>query len=401
MVMPKAKGSFSSFASSFSQCLSEVKISLSDGGRIDLKTLCEEGREAKREPDDRLDNQQWILSALLKRAHGFAHVEKELGTGEHECKPYTTHLVSTVFGMEIYEPGTICPADNRRPINDVTLCSWGIIASAFFKADYAALLGGQKKQKEKLDISRYTFAFRFFQVAIPTLSWLSEAMSVPMFLARRKESIRIFREVKRLLEGTVNGFSKPPNPTDVSRNVAQIEINYPVGVEVYRDENRIVFVVPDIPELFQQGAEICTRIVRCVSEISKGEIVPDPSILFHRESWFQWSIPPKGKWSKPIPKGVPPIGQILKSEIKRYVDVDMLRGQWQSDLRSICSACGLRPREVGKEICAICAERQQNRARDWWNNWKNKKHMEVQGTIWIDEVADKNGRVALIACKFE
>jgi CRISPR-associated Csx11 family protein len=59
----------------------------------------------------------------------------------------------------------------------------------------------------------------------------------------------------------------------------------------------------------------------------------------------------------------------------------------------ICPFCKLRTKALGKERCEICSERIQGRLANWTNRKEN--------TIWIDEVADKNNRIALIALNFD
>ncbi|WP_281755063.1 CRISPR-associated protein Csx11 [Thermodesulfovibrio yellowstonii] len=64
--------------------------------------------------------------------------------------------------------------------------------------------------------------------------------------------------------------------------------------------------------------------------------------------------------------------------------------------KDICPVCRIRLKEESKDRCIRCQERYEKRARSWLD--KNKRSKE---TIWIDEVADHNDRVALILGQFD
>lgn len=68
-----------------------------------------------------------------------------------------------------------------------------------------------------------------------------------------------------------------------------------------------------------------------------------------------------------------------------------------SQKNEVCTVCSLRPqgpsqKSLSRKVCDICEERRTDRAK----NWSEK----LNHTIWIDEVADLNGRVALIMGAF-
>src|SRR5439155_16256600 len=63
----------------------------------------------------------------------------------------------------------------------------------------------------------------------------------------------------------------------------------------------------------------------------------------------------------------------------------------------VCPVCGLRPqgslqKSKDRGICDICSENRQNRSNIWMG--------KLEETIWIDEVADDKGLVALIVGQF-
>jgi len=58
----------------------------------------------------------------------------------------------------------------------------------------------------------------------------------------------------------------------------------------------------------------------------------------------------------------------------------------------LCPVCRLRPMREGKEACENCLKRRESRMDTWLTS--------PQNTIWMDEIADENGRVALLVGRF-
>lgn len=59
----------------------------------------------------------------------------------------------------------------------------------------------------------------------------------------------------------------------------------------------------------------------------------------------------------------------------------------------ICPACRIRFKPEKAESCMVCKDRKENRLIKWLNNREN--------TIWLDEVADTNNRIALLTFSFD
>lgn len=78
--------------------------------------------------------------------------------------------------------------------------------------------------------------------------------------------------------------------------------------------------------------------------------------------------------------------------------------QTQKETKDVCPVCGVRPqgydgagkplnqKALNRNVCGICERRRVNRSSDWAGNLKT--------TVWTDEVADENGRLALIVGRF-
>ena len=79
--------------------------------------------------------------------------------------------------------------------------------------------------------------------------------------------------------------------------------------------------------------------------------------------------------------------------------VTWLQQQWQEKVQDACPVCSVRPQglpgsKAGKrKLCEICEERRADRSKIWIS--------QLETTIWIDEVADRRGQIALIVARFE
>jgi hypothetical protein len=79
---------------------------------------------------------------------------------------------------------------------------------------------------------------------------------------------------------------------------------------------------------------------------------------------------------------------------------------WQSqkETTDVCPVCGIRPqgydgagkrlnqKALNRNVCGICERRRVDRASTWAG--------DLQTTVWTNEVADENGRLALIVGRF-
>ena len=365
---------------------------------ISFKELGEQGRQPSK-----AEKSSDFLIRLLGKSHDIGHIEKELE--ENENRELATDWLSTSFGYENKQPEgflekllkNIKPSlesflensnyinkflyelkklfqtawgDTRRPINEVTLWDWSSIVAALYKAELArCLITGEQREPRQV-------AWRLLSVSTDGLSYLLGANSIPDLLARKELLTDGWDRVQKLLE----------------------EI-YPLGLEVYRDENGSIFVVPDIENLtfaFVDDSNNRNLHQLITENFAKGtvknnsdlriggEIIPD---IYDEESW-----------NGQLPDGLPPVGKHLKRVVQLSSDPAAIADTWSDNIADICTVCGLRPqgpdkKAANRKVCNICEERRADRAKKWATK-------ELQTTIWIDEVADKNGRIALITGNF-
>ncbi len=262
--------------------------------------------------------------------------------------------------------------DTRRPINDITLWDQTVATVAFFKAELAeVLLNGWK------DPFKNKFKYRILRIAFDGSNFIAQSPRIGDVLAR-----------EQLIEDSL----------DKAKHL--IEIEYPIGLEIYRDTNCIVFLTPDISDLLELNDEQNKTLHQLIEErfnsVFNGEVTLDISL------------------SSSCSRNVFFVGKEITNPVKPLSPTfSFLKESWKFAADKCC-ICQVRPQGYGAELiadyknnfdyysqkaskrkmCCICMERLQGRSVEWAAE-------KVNETIWIDEIADVNGRVALIAGRFD
>jgi hypothetical protein len=331
-----------------------------------------------------------FLRQYLSRCHNTAHFDKQepLDSGK---QIYPGTQISTAFGFEttvgpnltnqlwglpwnslttfstidrdnlitaVQSLFSTVGADTRRPINEITLWDWGLLVGALYKAALAAVVLGY--QPVACDLH-----WRLLSVRTNALAYFFSVSRLPDLVARQNILQTAINNVQTLLEET-----------------------YPLATEVYRDENGSLFVVPDLPHLLNlqdnHGQTLLTLIHQQFA--TDGEIVPQ--VTLDPNSW--WGQDPRRGGNDQIP----PAGAILSTQTTLQSDAGIIYEAWQNTAQPICPICGLRPCvSIRIDYCQVCGERRQGRVVNWRKNQNS--------TIWLDEVADGNSRLALITGTFD
>ena len=281
----------------------------------------------------------------------------------------------------------IALGDTQRPINEVSLWDLSASTAALFKAALVeVILDGWKPWPD--------VRWRLLHVSFNGPAFWGQAHHVTDLLGRRQA----------LQDGL-----------DAIRDI--LEVQYPLGNEVYRDEHGSVFVVPNVDHLLKLEDEEGTSLKRLLEKAFdtrgiRGELVPEVKV----------SEPYEGKEIK--------LAQVLKGRSRKNIpQPDVAAGWWAEGQRpanaEICTVCGQRPvgypvkgspheqdleldpwanqgKAEDRNVCRVCLQRRGRRARDWARNKKTagEKLGPFERTIWTDEVADDNGRFALVVGRF-
>jgi hypothetical protein len=390
------------------------------GSSYRIADLIMKGKPGYAAGNDRhnLPDEGW-LPAMLGVCHGEAHYDKQDAT-QSQSPPF---LVSTSFGYEkqtfwigdndpqrgltsylqIMHPiptlTSDIPAfltnvrnqfqrglgDTRIPTNEVTLDDWSFSVATLFKAAIAsALLNNnctdirQYIQRPEID---HDLQWRTLRISYDGLAFLERAPTIGDLLARQKALHTALDEVRKLFEYT-----------------------YPLGNEIYRDENGSAFIVPALEGDNDNGDMLHGLLDRLIygtfrKNTLKGEV--EPHIKISKASKEAKELHTLLQYQPPPPRPF----------------VDAMQCWWEGEPADICTVCGVRSQGWGapdnyhraraqeRNVCYPCWERRENRAKAWATGRLEKATNEQQEqwkhTIWVDEVADTNGRLALIVGRFD
>ncbi len=259
--------------------------------------------------------------------------------------------------------------ETRIPANDVTLWDHSYSTASLYKAVLCGIVLGEKPKPQDLK-------WRIFGVSWDGLGFMEKGKKVADILKRKQ----IIEEIK---EGLKENF----------------EVKYPIGNAVYEDINGIYFTFPALEN--EKEKEKAKELAEClliegegldiVSETSEQELWPFFTLSEPRRSLTVLGEELKFAAEK---RNVPKMSPILFIEGKEeLLDTDWLKllpeGDEDQEGYDICPACQIRSKDPQREICETCDERRMGRLDKWLEGDKEK-------TIWIDEVADDNNRVALL-----
>ena len=333
-----------------------------------------------------------FVDGYLNRCHYTAHIEKEDGNSQQTYPAF----LSSPFGFEAFQiPEKLTDSlrnrvpwnliddpttnranfqkqlrelfsqvggDTRRPSNEITLWEWGHTVGALYKA---ALIGAYFQQEIGLTpIAANDLRWRLLGVRTDALAYLTNVSRLPDLVARQNTLQVAINNVQTFLE----------------------EI-YPLATEVYRDENGSLYVVPDLPKLLNLQDDRDQTLLTLIQQqfATDGEIIPQ--ITLDPTAW--WGQDPDRRGNDEIP----PAGIILSSQTRLQSDANAIGEAWKDTRQEVCPICGLRPC-VNKQLdyCQVCGERRKGRVVEWLQ--------DPSKTIWLDEVADENGRLVLITGTF-
>lgn len=334
----------------------------------------------------------WIVRAL-RRCHYAAHIEKEesdeIGkqpagntrpatpfgfeseplsglTAKLKALPYENINKREVFQKAVQTTFVAALGDTRRPENEVTLWDWSHIVAALYKAALAGvLLTGDKPDPNDLRWRLLALRFNGSQI-------VDRSPNIQALLARRKWISEGLDRVKDFLEK-----------------------EYPLGTEVYRDSNGSFFVVPDIADILDYEDSNNRKLADLIQERLRFDGELDITPKLDERPW--WGQDPY--WPKRRNDEIPPIAEWLAQSNSANPDIDKVSDWWQGAVNvEPCRISGIRPqgpslKGIERKISDYWMERVGNRSSDWASN--------LNTTIWVDEVSDTNGRVALIAAKLE
>jgi len=291
--------------------------------------------------------------------------------------------------------------DTQRGINDVTVWDIGHSGMAFLKAGIWSCASNKTLTHDDLvgGWSTNHPRWRLWRVGLNGLDFLTGAVSVA--------DLRVRQRVLKDYLDAVKHFA---------------EEEYPVATEVYRDENGGIYVFPDWKKNSPEYETFAQELKKSLSEETRKNLsLPElygicPAYELSEHNYH--NHPECKKWSsKPANITGGYIGEKVRQWIEEPPAAVPVFESYPNDLKTdLCPYCGVRPIGGGSEellkklpedeqkrcsaekagqrkVCRLCLGSRGWVAREWWEK-------ENFSTIWVDEVADINGRVALVVGKF-
>ncbi|MEN3009265.1 CRISPR-associated protein Csx11 [Pseudothermotoga sp.] len=253
-------------------------------------------------------------------------------------------------------------AETRLPNNDVTLWDQSYVAAALFKSAVAGAILNEKFPWKDGNIKQKV-RWRLLTVAIGIDHYEARAVKIGDWTGMQSILEMFFKEVSRL-----------------------VEVDLAIGSLLYRDSGTAIFSFPG--EHFDE---------------------PSPaSWLNGLEDWLQKQIeniardlqletPPLVRLSDPTRSLVPLVSERRTAReitaVPLYKAWDIPAQNQRESEGNICPVCQVRlnddPTNKGKP-CKVCQDRRHHRLNDWL------KGQLDYNTIWFEEVADRNDRIALL-----
>lgn len=249
-----------------------------------------------------------------------------------------------------------CLGETRRCANDVTLWDHSYSVASLFKSAVSNVVINNAWPSNFREITWPLLCVNF-----DVLGLYTKAIKIADLLAYQKAIENACGVVKHL-----------------------VEEEYPLGNEVYRDTTGIYFSFPDL-DLWDE----LDNLLRCEVEKVEPELAPLIRV-------GQCNGNTAAEQLKHI------LGEQRRRAIRELAKPftpENTSSCWQQLWENlpdgnceVCPVCRLRPKSETKEVCQHCEERRQSRIREWKGN--------PAKTIWLDEIADQNDRIALLVGKF-
>lgn len=268
-------------------------------------------------------------------------------------------------------------SDSRFPINDVTLWDQAYMTATMFKAVLSQLYMDSSKLNSYINAPS-SIKWRILGIQYDKLALAEKGYKPQQIQWYREVSKDLDEEVKRLLE-----------------------YEYPIGNEIYRDETGIYFLVGEdlgddlkgdsnLAKLKNELKEIEEKIIDIFKEKSFDEFYP--AIFLTKAS-----------------RGLMNLSYLLEKAKENFLKANLSKKERDIIIEKpesggaigVCQICKQRlvfksdRRDENQNICDICYEKKTKGRVDEWLKDTYKE------TIWIDELKDKNNRIALVTMKFE
>lgn len=257
--------------------------------------------------------------------------------------------------------------ETRIPANDVTLWDHSHSTASLFKSVLCAMVLEKNHDNIKLQ-------WRILGFCWDGIGFINKGKKIADILNRNE-----------IIEDIKNNLTE------------KFEVKIPIGNVIYEDNNGIYFTFPELNNNSELLAEECAKeALKIIYNISNNEIWP--FFTLSRPSRSLTILAGELKFAaenRNIPKMSPRLFIDGKEEkLLDSPDIPTPKDEDEDKNKvDICPVCKFRSKSERDERCNVCEERKTGRLNEWLSNRKN--------TIWLDEIADTNNRVALLTLNFD
>lgn len=251
--------------------------------------------------------------------------------------------------------------ETRIPANDVTLWDHSYSTASLFKTVLAGMACGAYSTNEELK-------WRIFGICWNGVQFINKGKKVAEIQSKNDVIENLKTKLKKVFEEEI-----------------------PIGNIVYEDTNGIYFTFPNLDKACDLAEECAKIALETIYRESHIELWP--FFTLSRATQTLTIIANELKLAsekRKIPRITPTL--FVDSEEKKIFTNPKIDTPDTCRTQDVCPICGIRPKSVDEERCSICDKRRKGRLLKWLSNREE--------TIWVDEVADKNNRIALISLSF-
>jgi CRISPR-associated Csx11 family protein len=265
--------------------------------------------------------------------------------------------------------------ETREPANDVTLWAQSYGVASLYKSCLATLaLGKDPCPKKNSDWEYDNVRWRLLGIAWNGLGFVERGRRAADIL-RRQEILDELRETLRNL----------------------VEVECPLGNLFYQDLNGAFFTFPGIEDepACHLVKELASRIVEKARKLSDNELWPFFTLSKPRRTLTAIAGEINERDRLAASPCIAPILSIETGKSRNELLVE--KGPSLSapgSREDICPLCRFRSKAEEAETCEICKSRRRGRQNAWMKDPQGE-------TIWIDEIADVHGRLALLTLRFD
>ncbi|MBK3331983.1 CRISPR-associated protein Csx11 [Persephonella atlantica] len=275
-------------------------------------------------------------------------------------------------------------SDSRFPVNDVSLFDQAYMTASMFKAVLSQLVVDSSRLNIDDDNKNYlknpsSIKWRILGIQYDKVGVAEKSLKLASISWYREITDKIDEEIKNLLE-----------------------VEYPIGNEIYRDETGIYFIVGEdlgkdlndgsnLAKLKKDLREIEDKILEKFKDLTNDEFYP--AIFLTKAS-----------------RGLMNLSTLLENAKENFLKANWEKKSISLNIENrdkgkaigICPICQIRliyekdkEKKNNPTICEVCDDRiHHKQVSKWIDNLTGE-------TIWIEEIKDKNERVAYISLKFE